>query len=44
MGTRPRSKFVLALKSRRCSKCGTKLNNQLTRCKRCHATQGRVKK
>jgi len=44
MRTRPHSKFVQQLKARRCGKCGGKLNNQVRRCKRCHATQGRPKK
>ena len=29
MNTRPRTKFVMQLKSRRCPKCGAKLNNQV---------------
>ena len=33
MGTRPRTKFVMELKSRRCPKCGGKLNNQQKRCR-----------
>lgn len=44
MGIRPRSKFVMQTKMRRCPKCGCKLNSQLTRCKRCHAGQTRPKK
>jgi uncharacterized OB-fold protein len=44
MGTRPRTKFVLKLKSRRCPKCGGMLNNQKMRCKRCHQRQTRPKK
>jgi predicted amidophosphoribosyltransferase len=32
---RPRTKLKLKRKSRRCTKCGAKLNNQQTRCKRC---------
>ncbi|MEX2176013.1 MAG: hypothetical protein WD872_16745 [Pirellulaceae bacterium] len=35
MKTRPRTKFTNLTKSRRCPKCGGKLNNQVTRCKRC---------
>ena len=37
MKSRPRTKLVLKRKSRRCPKCGAKLNNQRTRCKRCTA-------
>ncbi len=44
MRTRPHSKFVNALKTRRCPKCGSALNNQRVRCKRCHAAQTRPKK
>jgi hypothetical protein len=44
MGTRPRTAFVMKLKSRRCPKCGAKLNNQHTRCKRCHQVQSKPKK
>ena len=44
MRTRPRTSFVLKLKARRCPKCGAKLNNQVTRCKRCHESQSRPKK
>lgn len=44
MGIRPRTSFVLKLKARRCGKCGAKLNNQVTRCKRCHKSQGKPKK
>lgn len=36
---RPRTKLVKARKARRCSKCGSALNNQQKRCKKCHATQ-----
>jgi hypothetical protein len=36
MGIRPRTKLVLARKSRRCLKCGSALNSQVVRCKRCH--------
>jgi hypothetical protein len=32
---RPRTKLKLKRKSRRCSKCGAKLNNQQIRCKKC---------
>lgn len=39
MGIRPRTPLVLKRKARRCSKCGAKLNNQRTRCKRCSALQ-----
>jgi len=35
MKSRPRTSFVLKLKARRCPKCGAKVNNQVTRCKRC---------
>jgi hypothetical protein len=44
MGTRPRTNHVLKLKSRRCPKCGGKINSQQTRCKRCHESQQRPKK
>ena len=43
MGLRPRSTFVMKTKMRRCSKCGRKLNTQVTRCKGCHARAGRPK-
>ena len=33
--TRPRTKLKLKRKSRRCPKCGGKLNTLQTRCKRC---------
>lgn len=36
--TRPRTKLKLLRKARRCPKCGAKLNNQQTRCKRCAQT------
>ncbi len=39
MGIRPRTDHVMKLKSRRCPKCGGKINSQQTRCKRCHETQ-----
>jgi len=45
--TRPRTKLKLARKARVCPKCGAKLNNQLTRCKRCSnevALAGKVSK
>jgi len=32
---RPTTKYVMAKKSRRCSKCNCALNSQLKRCKRC---------
>lgn len=44
MGIRPRTGFVMELKRRRCSKCGCKLNPQLTRCSRCSSKQSRPKK
>jgi predicted RNA-binding Zn-ribbon protein involved in translation (DUF1610 family) len=44
MQSRPRTKFVMQLKSRRCPKCGAKLNNQVIRCKRCHQAQSKPKK
>ena len=44
VNTRPRTKFVMQLKSRRCPKCGAKLNNQVKRCKRCHEVQKKPKK
>jgi predicted amidophosphoribosyltransferase len=34
---RPRTKLKLKRKTRRCPKCGAKLNNQRIRCKRCAA-------
>jgi predicted RNA-binding Zn-ribbon protein involved in translation (DUF1610 family) len=39
MGIRPRTKLVLARKRRRCPKCGSALNSQIKRCKRCHQKQ-----
>jgi ribosomal protein L40E len=42
--SRPRTKFVLQLKARRCPKCGGKINSQAIRCKRCHEPQKRPKK
>src|SRR4029450_9401679 len=33
MKSRPRSKFVLQLKARRCPNCGAKVNNQVKRSK-----------
>ncbi|WP_254511796.1 hypothetical protein [Anatilimnocola floriformis] len=44
MITRPRTKFVLQTGERRCPKCQAKLNNQVTRCKRCHGTVAKPKK
>jgi hypothetical protein len=44
MKTRPRTKFVMQLKSRRCPKCGAKLNNQVKRCRRCAAVVGKPRK
>jgi hypothetical protein len=44
METRPRTTFVMKLKTRRCPKCGAKINSQRLRCKRCHETQRRPKK
>jgi hypothetical protein len=44
VNTRPRTKFVMQLKQRRCPKCGAKLNNQVNRCKRCHEAQKKPKK
>jgi ribosomal protein L40E len=44
MGIRPRTDHVMNLKSRRCPKCGGKINSQKTRCKRCHEVQSRPKK
>jgi hypothetical protein len=44
VNTRPRTKFVMQLKERRCPKCGAKLNNQVKRCKRCHEVQKKPKK
>lgn len=44
MGIRPRSEFMKALKLRRCSSCGGKLNNQVTRCKRCSTANAKPKK
>ena len=41
---RPRTKFVMKLKNRRCPKCNALLNNQRTRCKRCSQTLTRPKK
>ena len=36
--TRPRTQLKLKRKSRRCTKCGGKLNTQEIRCKRCSGT------
>jgi hypothetical protein len=44
MKTRPRTKFTLKLKARRCAKCGGKLNNQVKRCRRCSAAAGKPRK
>ena len=44
MQSRPRTKFVMTLKTRRCRKCGGKLNNQVTRCKRCHKVAAKPRK
>ena len=44
MKTRPRTKFKMQVKSRRCPKCGAKLNSLVVRCKRCHKEQVRPKK
>ena len=44
MGIRPRTKFVMDQKARRCPKCGAKLNRQITRCKRCASPLSRPKK
>ncbi len=44
MKSRPATKFTLQLKNRRCGKCGAKLNNQVTRCKRCAAPAGKPRK
>jgi hypothetical protein len=44
MGIRPRTKFVMQLKSRRCPKCGGALNNQKKRCKRCSAVAPKPRK
>jgi len=44
MGIRPRTKFTKQLKERRCPKCGAKINNQRTRCKRCACGLNRPKK
>jgi predicted amidophosphoribosyltransferase len=35
VGIRPRTKFNLETKERRCPKCGAKVNNQRVRCKKC---------
>jgi hypothetical protein len=40
MKTRPRTKLIHKRKNRRCGKCGAKLNNQVTRCRRCSALSG----
>jgi len=41
MGIRPKTSFTRKLKERRCPKCGSKINSQRVRCKRCHTAQGR---
>jgi hypothetical protein len=35
MSVRPRTAHALAMKARRCGKCGKKVNNQRMRCKGC---------
>jgi rubredoxin len=44
MKSRPATKFTMALKNRRCPKCGAKLNNQVKRCKRCTQVVGKPRK
>jgi hypothetical protein len=44
MKSRPKTRFTLLLKKRRCAKCGAKLNNQVKRCKRCTAVAGKPRK
>jgi hypothetical protein len=44
MKTRPRTKFTMQLRNRRCPKCGAKLNNQVKRCKRCTMVVGKPRK
>lgn len=44
MKTRPRTKFTKLLRNRRCPKCGAKLNNQVTRCKRCSGKLSKPRK
>ena len=44
MGIRPRSAFVMKLKTRRCNSCGAALNEQVKHCKRCSAPTPRPKK
>lgn len=44
MSTRPRTAFTMILKTRRCSSCGGKINNQLIRCKKCGSAQPKPKK
>lgn len=39
MGIRPRTALAMKRKSRRCPKCGSKLNNQRVRCKVCSTYQ-----
>jgi predicted nucleic acid-binding Zn ribbon protein len=43
-GVRPRSKFVMKTKNRRCPKCGAAVNNQRTRCKKCAKVLSKPKK
>jgi reverse gyrase len=44
MKTRPRTKFTRQVNSRRCPKCGGKVNNQRVRCKKCSQALTRPKK
>jgi hypothetical protein len=44
MKSRPRTRFVMKLKNRRCAKCGAKLNNQVKRCRRCTAVASKPRK
>lgn len=41
---RPRTKFVMQLKSRRCPKCNAMINNQRKRCTRCSKALVKPKK
>lgn len=43
-GVRPRTKYVMKLKNRRCPKCGGMVNNQRKRCKRCSQVLTKPKK